>query len=175
VTLKYVLPCPCGAETAVEPRQAGETIQCSCGSTLQIPTMREIIALETAPLESASSQPPAAAWGMSHRLILLGTTVSVLAIAVGIVLYVHRPVSRFGGIDPEEIRRSAQQMSPWYAWEVWETMKQGLDRRTDRQYEMGLVYFRVWEGVVAVAALIGIALIIAGVVTARGRASVKSG
>ena len=169
MTLKYLLPCPCGLETVVEPRQAGGTILCSCGSSLQVPTMLEMTALELAPPESASPQPPTAAWGMLHRLVLLGTTVSLVAIAVGIVLYVERPVSRFGRVDPEEIRRSAQSMSPSLAWEIWETMKQGLDRRTDREYEHDLWLFQVWEGIAAGATLIGVALIAAGVLAARRR------
>jgi hypothetical protein len=106
---------------------------------------------------------------MLHRLVLLGTTVSLVAIAVGIVLYVERPVSRFGRVDPEEIRRSAQSMSPSLAWEIWETMKQGLDRRTDREYEHDLWLFQVWEGIAAGATLIGVALIAAGVLAARRR------
>ena len=62
--------------------------------------MLEMTALEFAPQESVSPQGPTAAWGMSQQLALLGATVTVVAIAIGIVLYVQRPVSRFDRLDP---------------------------------------------------------------------------
>lgn len=167
VTLKYVLPCHCGLEVVVEPRQAGETVVCSCGSSLQVPTMLEMTSLDPAPQDSVSPQAPATGWGMSHQLVLLGTTLTLAAVAVGVTLFVQRPISRFSAIDPDEIGRSAQNMSPAYAWEVWETMQQGLDRRTDREYEFALLHFRIWEGIVGGVTLIGIALIAAGVTAAR--------
>lgn len=169
MTRKYLLPCVCGLETAVEPRQAGETVVCSCGSPLQVPTMREIANLEIAPPESAPSPAAATRWGTPQRLVLLGTAIAAAAILAGIAMFIIRPVSRFAVIDPEQIRRSAKNMTPAYAWDVWETLKQGLDRRTDQQYENAMEKFYVWEGVAGGATLIGMGLIVVGGVIARGQ------
>ena len=46
---QYLLPCSaCGAKTPVESRQAGETIVCQCGQSLNVPTLRGLRELETA-------------------------------------------------------------------------------------------------------------------------------
>ena len=172
MTRKYLLPCVCGLETAVEPRQAGETVNCACGSPLQVPAMRELANLEVAPPELASSLPPAAkAWGTSQRFVLLGTAVALAAIVAAMVMFIVRPVSPFSVIDPELIRRTAHRMPAPEAWNAWETMKQqGLDRRTDQKYENDEVKFYVWEGVAGTATLIGLGLIAVGLLTAKGQA-----
>lgn len=88
---------------------------------------------------------------------------------VGVVwLYVARPISRFDTIDPEQIRQTAQKLPPSQAWGIWESMKQGLDRRTDEAYEAAVLRFRVWQGVVAALALLGIALVVAGMIGTKG-------
>lgn len=164
MTAKYLFPCPCGQQIVVQPRQAGETIACSCGTLLQIPTLLDMTGLEPVAPESAAPPTPSTAWGLRHRLLLLGIFLVVAAV-VGIVwLYVERPVSRFDTIDPEHIRQTAQKLPPSQTWSIWETMKQGLDRRTDLTYEAAVLRFRVWQGVVAALALLGIALVVAGTI-----------
>ena len=82
-------------------------------------------------------------------------------------LNVEPPVSQFNGIDPYQIWRSAQGMPPAYAWDAWQDMKQGLDRRTDDQYAAAMVRFHVWEGVAAGVAVIGVALIGVGMILGK--------
>ena len=36
---------------------------------------------------------------------------------------------------------------PLYAWNVWQDMKKGLDRRTDEPYAAAVVRFHIWEAV----------------------------
>jgi hypothetical protein len=171
VTAKYLLPCPCGQQIVVQPRQAGETISCSCGALLQVPTLLDMTRLEQAAPEPVAPSPPPEAWGLRHRLLLLGVFL-VAAAVVGVVwLYLERPVSRFDTIDPENIRQTAQKLAPSQAWNIWEGMKQGLDRRTDQGYEAAVLRFRLWQGVVAVLALLGIALVVAGMLGAKGEGS----
>lgn len=124
--------------------------------------------LEQAPLESAAPAAPSTAWGLRHRLLFLGAFL-VLAAVVGVIwLYVERPRSRFDAVDPEQIRANAQKLPPSQAWGIWESMKQGLDRRTDQVYEAAVLRFRVWQGVVAVLAILGVALVLAGTIGAKG-------
>lgn len=167
MAVKYLLPCPCGRRVRVEPRQAGETILCTCGASLQAPTLSKILSLEPAPPE-APSTPTAHAWNAKHQLKLLGSVLILIALAGGTWLHLARPVSRFDIVDPEQISQSAKKLSPLQAWNIWETMKQGLDRRTDQQYEAAVASFHVKEAFVAVLALLGLALIVAGAVGSKG-------
>ncbi len=136
--------------------------------------MLEITALDPAP-EEASAVPATTDWGVQQRLMFLGTAIALAAIVCATLLYVQRPVSRFS-FNPEEIVRSAKSMPPAATWENWEIVKsEGLDRRTDREYADALVRFYVWEGVFAVVAMIGIALIATGATWARTRRSAVTG
>ncbi len=162
MTTKYLLPCSCGSQITVEPRQAGQAIPCSCGATLQVPTLLDMTALEEAPQEPTSASPPSS-WGAAGGLQFLGSILVALSIALGVfLLVVDRPRSRFDAIDPDEIRASAQKMPPAQTWEVWQTMKQGLDRRTDQQYMARVGMFQVKLVFTAILALLGIGLFVAG-------------
>lgn len=101
----YLLPCSCGRETPVEPRQAGETVLCECGRTCAVPTMREIQNLHPAsipfPTTTATAKP---AWGNPQRFLVVGLMVFVLAVIVAIVLYRQIP-PRFAGIPSPEAER----------------------------------------------------------------------
>jgi hypothetical protein len=92
----------------------------------------------------------------------------VTALVGGIWLYLKRPKSAFDTIDPEHVRQNAKKLLPSRTWDIWTTMKQGLDRRTDQQYAAAVLRFRVWQVTVAVVALCGIGLIAAGTMGARG-------
>lgn len=165
MTVKYLLPCSCGRQIVIEPRQAGETISCSCGASLQTPTLLNMTTLELAPPESVRE--PSSNWGLKHRVRLLGTVLVVSAIFGGVWLFLKRPISPFDTIDPERIRQTAQKFSPLQTWDIWETMKQGLDRRTDQQYAAALLRFRLRQGVVIAVALLGVGLIAAGMVRSK--------
>lgn len=86
---KYLLPCRCGRQMTVEPREAGRTSLCPCGQSLLIPTMLEITRLEPAPAET--SLPPKCAWSWPHALLLAGIAMVVVAITLACVFrYLHR-------------------------------------------------------------------------------------
>ena len=163
MTAKYLLPCVCGQQTTVEPRQAGETVPCSCGKPLQIPTLREMTALEPAPPESIPER-PRSTWGMKHGLRLIGIMLVLAALAGGAWLCMKRPVSQFDTLDPETIQQTYRQFSPLQTWDYWEYMKKGLDRRMDQQYLRDVAVHRVGQIAVGVTALLGIALIVASTI-----------
>lgn len=77
---KYLLPCSCGREAQVEIGQAGSSIPCECGLTLNVPTMRGLRALQSVEMQDAS-QPKLgqSEWGTRQGLILLGLVIAVLA------------------------------------------------------------------------------------------------
>jgi hypothetical protein len=166
VTAKYLLPCSCGQQVVIEPRQAGETIPCFCGAPLQVPTLLDMAALDPAPPELAAT-PPAPTWGWKHRLQLSGVVLLLLAIILGVLLHFERPIAPFDTINPEQLQQDARKLTPSRTWDIWEMMKQGLDRRTDQKYADAMFRFRVWQAAVAGVALCGIAMIVASVAGIR--------
>lgn len=167
MSAKYLLPCRCGRQMIVEPREAGRTSACPCGQPVLIPTMLEITRLEPAPDET--SQPAKRAWGWQHGLLLSGVAIVVVAVALACVFRWLRPVARIDAIDPEAVRQSAHELSPLRTWHYWELMKQGLDRRVDQIYAEKLSLYHIGQGFATVLALTGIALIGAGVAIGRKR------
>ncbi len=167
MSAKYLLPCRCGRQVVVEPREAGQTSLCPCGKSLLIPAMLEMTGLEPAPVESG--RPAESVWGWRHRLLLLGATLLVVAIVGGVFLHWTRPIAPIDTIDPQVIQHSAKKLSPLQTWHYWSLMKQGLDRRTDQMYEAALTRYQVWEAVAGGVALLGLALIGTGVAIGKKR------
>ena len=161
MSAKYLLPCRCGQQIPVEPRQAGQKVVCSCGATMQVPRLLEIMALEPAPDES-KTRPTAASWGWRQRTKLLGVILLSIAVVAAGLLLMNRPVSRFDVVSPEEVLRNAHQMTPTETWNYWQWAKQGLDRRIDQEHAAAVVRFRIWLAASAVAALTGGGLIVLG-------------
>jgi hypothetical protein len=161
VSVKYLFPCRCGQKSVVELRQAGQSIVCRCGTTLQVPTMIELTALEVAPAES-SPVPHEATWHWRQRLLLLGCVSLVAAAIAAACLYVGRPIAPSEIITPERIQQTVAQWTPRETWEAWESMRQGLDRRTDPRYEAAVLRFHAWEALTLGLALASVAMIVAG-------------
>ena len=49
---KYLVPCVCGRQHAVDTGQAGESLVCECGATVAVPTLRQLRELPPAREES---------------------------------------------------------------------------------------------------------------------------
>lgn len=167
MSAQYLLPCRCGHPIVVEPRRAGEMTACpTCGASLQVPTMREMAALEPAPAES--HRPPSGdAWQWRHRTLLLGVVLAVAAIVLGIVFFVKRPIADIDNVDPDRVRQSAQKFTPLATWHYWTLMKQGLDRRIDQKYADRLAIYHIQQTFAGLLGLAGVGLIAAGAAMGR--------
>ncbi len=163
---RYLLPCRCGQQITVEPRQAGETVVCGCGQQLQVPRLREVMALEPAPAESAPP-PSAAVWGWRQMIRLIGVILLAASLVIGGVLFLNRPVSQSQRRSPEQLKRYAHKLTPLETWGHWEWAKKGVDRRVDLQYARKMTSFRIWLGATAALGLIGAGLIITSVAWKR--------
>lgn len=79
MTSQFLLPCNCGQSVPVQLSQAGQTITCTCGRALVVPTMRGIQQLKPAkdipsPAHTGASWNPTrgALFGVGACLLLLG-------------------------------------------------------------------------------------------------------
>ena len=69
----YLLDCQCGQPHVVDPAQAGQTLQCSCGRTLEVPTLRGLRDLKTAPLpEPKPLGSSTRSWSALRGLLFVG-------------------------------------------------------------------------------------------------------
>jgi len=166
VSEKYLLPCPCGQQIVVEPRQAGETIRCSCGAALMAPNLLDMRALDAVPSEP--SKPSAASgWGTKRALQFAGTMLVVAALVLEMVIYLNRPVSAYDVFDAETLRKTYHDLPLSQTWQTWQHVKQGLDRRTDQQYAAQWLVCYIEQFGVGMLALAGVAMAVAGTIGAR--------
>ena len=171
MTTSYLLPCSCGEKVPVEPRQAGEVVRCSCGASLEVPTLLEMAALERAEPEPGARR-PSRPWGVRQGLALMGAVIFLGALVL--VIFVSRTRPHPPGFDrpemsPEAIRRQSRALTPFESRRAWQTLRaQGPDglmpaqeqRYADKlgRYQEELLRWRLSMGVVLVIAVAGVSL-----------------
>jgi len=112
--MKYLLPCQsCNSRLPVETGQAGQTIRCSCGNIVEVPSIRGLRALE----QVADERPAAATWTKRKGLLFLGAAMSIGALAAAAAVLALRPtVNDDGGfminVNEESIRNEVAALSP---------------------------------------------------------------
>ncbi|HEY2760405.1 MAG TPA: hypothetical protein VGI75_06670 [Pirellulales bacterium] len=86
--MKYLLACPsCGATIPVRTGQAGQRVQCICGKTLDVPSIRALQKLASMPEE----QPASRTWSRRQGLAFLGFAIFILAIIGAVCILLFRP------------------------------------------------------------------------------------
>jgi len=182
--MKYLLPCECGATTPIEPTQAGQTITCRCGATLDAPTMREIRGLEPAAADSTaagSTRRWSAGRGAAFAVGLL-----VFLVAGGVAGVFFWEALQIDPTPPTEERfkqltdrhlglegtESAWQSAPLdTTWLIWTHLRRDLPaERPEMKYEQNRKLRRSWlnwGGLAAGIAIVGAALALMAV--RRGR------
>jgi hypothetical protein len=83
--MKHLLPCTCGQTVEVEPSQAGQTVACTCGKSLLVPSMLRVKSLPIVPslYEESETKRSAAARLSALFIFILGNA----AILVTILLW----------------------------------------------------------------------------------------
>jgi hypothetical protein len=89
---QYLLPCSCGRSVRVANAQAGGEVQCVCGKSLSVPTLRGLRALAPAPAEASSKV--TLGWSPVHGVIF---ATALLAVTVGVALVAYH-LWRYGQI-----------------------------------------------------------------------------
>ena len=170
---QYLLPCPCGQKLAVEPRQAGETIRCGCGESLDVPTMLEIKALEPLDPNRDTARSTSAAWSVRKSMALLGLVICVLAMVLAAGIFRTRPEPPPGPPEPAFIRTRAEALTPIDTLRVWQTLRvNGLDPRRppeDTLHDEALFRYHVYMGVVGLLGVLGIVLCLTATLTGHRR------
>ena len=103
----------------VEIRQAGDTVLCECGASLEVPTLRELREYASVPMETEPES--ARTWQPRHGLALLGFFVALLVAIPGFVFWAHQPdpprIDEL--ISPQVIQDSIEQMTVMETWYEW--------------------------------------------------------
>jgi len=125
VATKYLLPCSCGQKIPVEKAQAGQTIRCLCGMTLDIPGMQAL-----SRLEEAETTPPqfASPWGARQRILLIGSVLTIIAFGFLSYFYVLYRPERF----------DATKYCAMEAWTLWISLRAGIDQPPN-QFDMAFM------------------------------------
>jgi hypothetical protein len=158
LSTKYLLPCSCGLEIAVEPAQAGQKVHCICGSQVQVPTMREITRLERFEAEPAVSSAKTL-WGLRHGLLVLGVLMLVAALAGAAHAFRQRPK------PPVLDALSLQQ-----TWMLWQELRQGVDRPLlphQEMYNQQMRRFHVLTGAMALVGGLGVVCVAVSLLMSR--------
>ena len=111
--MKYLLGCPaCNSRIPVETGQAGKTIQCGCGRSLEVPSIRGLRSLA----QVAEDRPAAPTWTKRKGLAFLGSAIAIGAVvAAGAVLALRPSVYDAGSkiqVNEEAIRSEVAALSP---------------------------------------------------------------
>jgi hypothetical protein len=175
VTTRYLLPCSCGRQVSIEPRQAGGVVQCECGASLAVPTMLEMAALEQSDPEPAPPR-PGMHWGVRQSVVLLGGVIFLSGLGLGTYLLLTPPKNP-GSPSAEEIRREVQAYSPARSLEVWRMVRaSGLhpfEPTEHKDYRQAVFTRRLWIGVASLIALAGLGLMLTPLLIQRHVAAAR--
>ncbi len=156
MTIKYLLPCPCGEKIPIEAGQSGQTISCRCGRQLDAPTMLEIRRLEQVPTEATVV--PRRTWGIHQALALIGGLIVLAAVCLLAGLYVTRPLPPQPP-DERHVAKVIGELSLLESMREWASLPRDLrdtPQYAVKAYEQALAGRHRWMGVVAVIGVAGI-------------------
>jgi len=153
-----LLPCSCGRKVPVRPSQAGQTVRCECGRELQVPTWREIAALELAQPESPAQR--VSVWGWPEALLLSGVATLVVVVLLFAYLLLTRPIQP----TVADLRHRVDRLSAAEVRRVWHTyLNWSLDPwAEDPGWERAQARFRAAMGGTAVLAFVAFFLVVLG-------------
>ena len=182
---RYLLKCSCGTEHAVETAQAGDTISCTCGESLQVPSFRDLQKLPPVRDPEADIRKPRRSWHPIQGLLFgVGAVLFLVPAVWGISIEIHRR-SLDMTEDPSiqrELKRNLKNIGNLKiheSYEVWKLLlKRGLGRRNPPAYVLNREMSQYWLTVelqMAVVSLVGLALIVTSLWIQPGRKGERHG
>lgn len=125
---KYLLPCDCGESIPIDATQAGQPVSCSCGRTMEIPTMRALRQLE--PCAAAEQPKRKAEWNASAGAVFaIGTLVTICGLAVGGFGYFNWWHNQLPPLPQIYIDSYVLEVDEASADQVWDMWNQTLEMR----------------------------------------------
>jgi len=114
---RYLLPCDCGNSIAVDTAQAGTQVTCSCGASLDVPTMRGLRDLDPV-REDHAKEEKSRGWGAGHGALLLGLILFIVGAGPALYLYatIPEPPEYDPALDRQIIGRYVDSLSPAQTW-----------------------------------------------------------
>ena len=170
-TKAYQLTCDCGQSHVVVLRQAGETLLCGCGQSIEIPTlraMRHLSPMETEADLSARSRPPRS-WSRLQGSLFAGGLVVTLLSLVTLVYFCwmrSQLMTEPMKVEDVEFIRDIMQLTPTQSWDAWTQAfrDEELGARNKPFHEINREYSRRFLGMIIVSSiflLLGLAALIA--------------
>ena len=164
--MHYELTCTCGAKHAVTVSQAGQSLACSCGNSLAIPTLRGLkelpVAEPTAAVKGRAIDKPTT----GRPSIIVGVLVTIFFIALPVAIFYGYSRLRMDTSQTEESERDeafallekAEPVMLSDAWDQYSTTALGPPskpaffyvQQKRQQLEMGLA---IAAGIALVAGL----------------------
>jgi hypothetical protein len=113
----YLLPCACGNSVPVDIGQAGGRVACSCGTQLDVPTLRQLRHLPRATV--AEEKKSGGSWGTRQGIVAASLIVAAALSAWGAWIWWTGPV--MPTFDPATRLRAVEEQikTPAGAWEAW--------------------------------------------------------
>jgi hypothetical protein len=115
---EYLLPCTCGKSVPVDVGQAGGQVVCTCGASLDVPTLRQLRHLQRAPVVEVHQ---VSGWGQRQGIIAASLIAAVLLLGwSGWVWWKEPAAPRADQLLQQRADAVEQQLkTPLGAWESW--------------------------------------------------------
>ncbi|HTM55177.1 MAG TPA: hypothetical protein VL175_14170 [Pirellulales bacterium] len=160
----YLLPCACGQQISVSAAQAGESLRCSCGAMVEVPTMRGLRELERVETSQAVRGDR---WGDRQRLALALLVAAFVLWGGAGYLFAKIPAA-LPPFDPNPPDPLTQNSTPEQTFDVYHELQRGLQATPPRVDEHAHERATLHVGIV-ITLVLGVGFAIAAAVVGRTR------
>ena len=172
--VKYLLECSCGNKIPVVASQAGQSVTCSCGQVLDVPTLMKLKQLETiedAPNRGSSLSNPdvPSNWGIAQGLITIGLLITIASLIWLVYVITKKPPAPKEIFKTEIIEQRIDDMTLLETLHVWSGLQQNIRQKMpiDRQYLAAMKVYHIRLGVAIVLVVAGVCLTLMTFIFAR--------
>jgi hypothetical protein len=115
---RYLLPCECGESLPVEKTQAGQSIVCKCGRSVDIPSLRGLRELEVC--EAAPQAVARPSWTPTKGTFFAGGIIlAIVGTFVAAYGFTMRSFVNTAAPPQEQIDAWVQEIDDWNASQMW--------------------------------------------------------